>query len=56
MKKISGKHFLHALRPFHSILAPLGISEAVIIQQLIVGAEYGADILFDGKCEYKDLL
>lgn len=36
-----------------SALAQLGTDDAVIIQQLIIGAEYGADILFDEQCEYQ---
>lgn len=36
-----------------SILASLGSEDAVIIQQLIVGKEFGVDILFNADCDYQ---
>jgi len=35
------------------MLASLGTEDAVIIQQLIVGIEYGVDVLFNAQCEYQ---
>ncbi|WP_417811843.1 ATP-grasp domain-containing protein [Thalassospira alkalitolerans] len=36
-----------------SALASLGSENAVIIQQLITGTEFGVDVLFNAKCEYQ---
>lgn len=35
------------------MLASLGTDDAVIIQQFIVGIEYGVDFLFNAACEYQ---
>ena len=35
------------------MLASLGTDDAVIIQELIVGIEYGVDVLFNAACEYQ---
>lgn len=35
------------------MLATLGSEDAVIIQQRIVGIEYGVDVLFNAACEYQ---